>query len=311
MPHRSLKRSRSTFLVFVVAALWLEHASRASAADPTTADCLVSNDRSIALRNQHQLRAARAELLVCAAASCPADIRTECVRRVGEVNAQMPTVVFEVRDADGNDLSAVAVTMDGQSLVDRIEGTALSIDPGSHEFVFTAANLPSVQKRWIIRESEKGRRELVLLGSDASRPRAASVGLPAPEPTLQPAPAPSSFGMQRVIGIAVGGLGVVGLSLALYEQITANSRYSKSQDAANSPDPAVRDTTRPFYQQAKRAQNYAIMFGAIGAVAVGAGLVLFFVGSDESEPHDGAVSHQSITPTFGPGGGGLVYSATF
>jgi hypothetical protein len=296
-------------------ALCLGHASRALGADPTTADCLVSNDRSIALRNQHQLRAARAELLVCAAPTCPGDIRTECVRRVAEVNAQMPTIVFEVRDSEGNDLPAVSVVMDGQPLVERIEGTALSIDPGEHEFVFTAANLAPVRKNWVIREGEKGRRERVSLGADSPQPEGPSEApaLAAASSAPQPPPAKPSGGlsMQRVVGIAVGGLGVVGLGIALYEQLTASSRYSSSKDAADNPALPVRKTAHPLYQQAKRAQNYAIMFGAIGAVAVGAGLVLVFAGSDESEPHDEAITHQSIMPAIGPGGGGIVYSTTF
>jgi hypothetical protein len=311
MLHRRLHRVHVAVFSF---AIWLGHTSHAFGADPTTADCLVSNDRSIALRNQHQLRAARAELLVCAAPTCPGDIRAECVRRVAEVNAQMPTIVFEVRDTEGNDLSAVSVTMDGQPLVDRIEGTALSIDPGEHDFVFTAANLPSVQKNWVIREAEKGRRERVSLGVTAAQALA-----PTPEaPALATAPPPAAaaksgggLGTQRIVGIAVGGLGVVSLGVALYEQITANSRYNSSEKAADSPNLGVRKTVHPLYQQAKRAQNYGIMFGAAGAVALGAGLVLIFVGSDESEPHDETISHQSITPALGPGGGGLVYSATF
>jgi hypothetical protein len=315
-------RSLGALAACLLAAL-LGRADRAAAADPTTADCLVANDRSIALRNQHQLRAARAELLVCAAPSCPADVRSECVRRVAEVNAQMPTVVFEVRDSEGNDLSAVTVTMDGQPLAPRIEGTALSIDPGAHEFVFTAPDFPAVHKHWIIREAEKGRRERVTMGAPVParppevRPAEAPPGPLVPEPA-RPAPPEAAaakpsggLGAQRVVGIVVGGLGAVGLGVALLEQITANSRYSHSQKAATSMDIAVRETTHPLYQQARRAQNYAIMFAAAGTLAVGAGLVLLFVAADESEPSADSVARQSIVPTLAPGGGGLVYSSTF
>src|SRR5882724_84046 len=113
-------------------------AQRARAADPTTADCIAANDGSISSRNDHNLRAARAQLLVCAASACPADVRTECTRRVAEVNAAMPTVVFAAKDQTGKDLAAVKVTMDGEPLADRLDGTALSVDPGEHSFVFDA-----------------------------------------------------------------------------------------------------------------------------------------------------------------------------
>src|SRR5258708_32712612 len=98
--------------------IWMTLATgaQARAADPTTADCLAANESSIALRNQHKLREARSRLLVCSAATCPGDIRDECIRRVGEINAAMPTIVFETKDRAGNDLSAVQVTMDGEPL---------------------------------------------------------------------------------------------------------------------------------------------------------------------------------------------------
>jgi hypothetical protein len=99
------------------------------AADPTMADCLTASETSIKLRGGHHLRDARQQLLVCAALTCPAEVRSECERRVVAVNAAIPTLVFEAKDAAGNDLSAVTVTMDAKPLVDRLEGTAISLDP--------------------------------------------------------------------------------------------------------------------------------------------------------------------------------------
>jgi hypothetical protein len=103
--------------------------SPAHADDPTTADCLGANEAALKSGNEHHLRAERGHLLVCASASCPADVRSECLRRVDEINAAIPTVIFEAKDGAGGDLSAVRVTMDGEVLAERLEGTALSINP--------------------------------------------------------------------------------------------------------------------------------------------------------------------------------------
>jgi len=54
--------------------------SPALAADPTTADCLAASDASLKAGNEHKVRAERAQLLVYAATTCPADIRKECSR---------------------------------------------------------------------------------------------------------------------------------------------------------------------------------------------------------------------------------------
>ena len=131
-----MKRSLSAMLFAAAAAALLAPAGRATAADPTTADCLAANDKSISLRNEHKLLGARTQSLVCAASSCPAEIRKECERRIDLVNASMPTVVFEAKDGSGNDLSAVTVKMDGALLAERLEGTAMPLDPGAHTFTF-------------------------------------------------------------------------------------------------------------------------------------------------------------------------------
>jgi hypothetical protein len=169
-------------------ALRILSAADAHADDPTTADCLSANEHSIQLRADHKLRDARAQLLICAAASCPADIRNACMQRVAKVNDAIPTVVFEVKDANDNELTAVTVTMDGQPLVARLEGTAISLDPGEHVFGFEAAEQPRVEKRLVIHEGEKDRRERVIVGAAAAPP--ASGVAPAPAPTMPPAPPP-------------------------------------------------------------------------------------------------------------------------
>src|SRR5262245_41221309 len=144
--------------VFALAVFALPEAP-ASAADPTTADCLAANDKSISLRNEHKLLAARAQLSVCAASSCPGDIRKACMRRIDQMNASVPTVVFEAKDGSGNDLTAVKVKMDGEILAERLEGTAISLDPGAHSFTFEAQDQPTITKQLVVREGQKDRRE--------------------------------------------------------------------------------------------------------------------------------------------------------
>jgi hypothetical protein len=120
-------------LLPVIPALLLLSETPSYASDPTTSDCITAAESSIALRGDHKLRAAREQLLVCAARTCPRDIRAECLRRVDEVNASIPTVVFETKDGAGSDVTGVSVTMDGVSLSGRLEGMAISLDPGEHK----------------------------------------------------------------------------------------------------------------------------------------------------------------------------------
>jgi hypothetical protein len=323
-------RIRSFTNIAVVAAT-IAAAPYARAADPTTADCLTASLASLKLGNEHKVRQERAQLLVCAAESCPADIRKECMRRVDEVNGAIPTIIFGAKDGAGNDLSAVKVTMDGEVLADRLEGTALSIDPGAHTFVFESGGLPTVERHFVIQQGQKDRREAIVFDAAGGTPSDAPAGpaapapvLAAPRPPAEPAsaattaetPADSSASVKRIVGYSLIGLSVVGVGIAIAEQVTAVSRANDSTRAAQSPDPAVQDTAAPTHDQAAQAQTYAIVFGAAGAVALGAGLYLVLSARSADAPPKAATAAATkpawrIVPELGPQRSGLVLQGTF
>ncbi|HET9931837.1 MAG TPA: hypothetical protein VFQ35_14145, partial [Polyangiaceae bacterium] len=164
----------SSLAVLVAGATAAAH--RAHAAEPTVSECLGANEKSIALRRESKLEAAREQLLVCAAASCPAEIRKECADRVERVNAAIPTIVFEVKDAVGIDVVAVHLTVDGRPATDVKEGVALPLDPGTHTFQFEANGYLRSEKTLVLRQGEKDRRELITLAREpVKEARAATV----------------------------------------------------------------------------------------------------------------------------------------
>jgi hypothetical protein len=257
---------------------------QAHAADPTTADCLDASESSLALRDRHKLRNARTQLLVCSAASCPGDIRDECIRRVAEINAGMPTIVFEVKDAAGNDLSAVKATMDGEPLAERLEGTALSIDPGDHTFTFDTAGQLRVQKKFVIREGEKDRRERILFGP----PTAVT---PDPVPTPHPigiqsanTPQPTARGhlsTQKGLALATAGLGVVGLGLGIGFGIASLSKHGDAVQACSGP--CANQHGVDLWNEARSAGDASTIGFIFGAAGLAGGAALWFTSKPESE----------------------------
>ncbi len=159
-PGQTFRRAMAPLIAIGVLLL----TSSSFAADPTLVDCISANEASITLRHDHRLREARQQLLVCAALACPAEVRAECERRVVDVNAAMPTITFEAKDPAGNDLLAVSVTVDGKPLVDKLQGTAISLDPGAHSFRFEAGGYAPVEKAFLLEEGRKGRREEIVFG---------------------------------------------------------------------------------------------------------------------------------------------------
>jgi len=297
----------STGLAVVVALLGC--ATHAHAAAPTTQDCLAANESSISLRREFKLQAARAQLLICAAPSCPADVRKECARRVDEVNAAMPTIVFEAKDATGADVSAVRVTMDGdEPLTDLLEGNAISIDPGSHSFRFESAGFPSVEKTFVIREGEKSRRERILLGAEPAAAQTATGSAPQDASTTAAtasSEAPSKPSPLPTIGLVAGGVGVVALVVGGVFGLKAKSAYDDSNEKGHCDATGCDAEGLKLRDDAFSAANVSTAFFITGGVLAAGGLTLYFVSKSQ---HQSAVS---VSPLVATNGGGVFVRGGF
>jgi hypothetical protein len=297
-----MRQPARTFLAAALLVATSLASARARAADPTTADCLAASEKSLSLRSGHKLRDARAQALTCAAVSCPADVREECLRRVSDLNAAMPTIVFETKDQSGNDLGGVKVTMDGQVLAERLEGTALSIDPGQHSFTFEAAGQPTVQKQFVIRESEKGRRERVVFVATngvAEPSRVGSVPPPsdsAPVLVVKPSSSSSSegffatLGTRRTVALAAAAVGVVGLGVGVAFGLSSMSKHDEAQKAC--PGACADQKGVDLWKDAQSAGNVSTVGFVVGAVGLAGAAVLWLTGKPEP-----AVAQHETTPT--------------
>jgi hypothetical protein len=280
-----------------------ENGPQAGAA-PTAAECISASNDSLASGKQHKLHAARARLLVCAAASCPPDVRGECLRRVSEVNAAMPTIVFEAHDRLGNDVSAVKVTMDGEPLAVQLDGKALSIDPGAHSFAFEAPGQPVVLKGLVIREGEKNRRERVEIGP-APRP---------PAPASAPAPGATGPGVVDrpwrssgyTVGLVLGGAGLVATSVgATLLALSATMSHRSSAETASWPAMAQND------QNAARTDEIAGLVLAGGGVAALATAAYLVLSSQTAPAPSSSATALRVLPLLGTTHTGLGLHARF
>jgi hypothetical protein len=291
------------FALTIGLSIAVPRASRA--AGPTKADCLDASEAWLAQRKAGKLREARRELLVCAAASCPKDVREECAQHVPEIGAAIPTVVFEVKDASGEDVGAVRVTLDGAPLVDRLDGTAIPLDPGERLFTFAAAGLPPVEKRLVIREGEKGRLERIDLVAPVARP-AAAPDIPPAMAAVTDEPARPAGGAQRGIGLVLAGAGVAGIAVGAAFGLAAQSKWAQAKtDCGPGCGPDA-----PAQQEKSEAQKDAgastIAFVA-GGVAVAVGAVLWLTAPRSTSP----VTGLQVVPAVGVGLQGLTLRGAF
>jgi hypothetical protein len=266
-------RTQAAVLAAVFSAL-ASAAAPARAADPGIGECLSAAESSLKLRSDHKLRAARAQLLVCTSQSCPLEVRQECVKRIDEVNAASPTIVLAVKTPAGRDIAAVKVTVDGQVVAEHLDGSAIAIDPGSHEFSFEVQGEATVTQTIILHEGEKERRETVVIGKPAEAPTAV-VGPPG-----APAPAPESpasgSSVLRPVGLVIGGVGVAGIGVGAVFGALASSAWKSATRDCSSHTNCSPSSMNEHNTAVTDATISTVAFIAGGVLAAG-GVTLFFI----------------------------------
>ena len=137
------------------------------------ASAFVDAQRSI--RSGH-LRAAKDNLVLCGSPRCPQVMHSECQRLLFTVETSIPTVVFKVTlqgpsPSEANSSSDVSIAVDGGEPV-PFDDRAMALDPGAHDFTFTASGFRAVSKHIVVGEGEMLRREQVILSASLVSPRA-------------------------------------------------------------------------------------------------------------------------------------------
>jgi hypothetical protein len=276
----------------------------AHAADPTAGDCVHANDRAIALKSNGQLTDARAALAVCSSAACPLEIRRECARQIEEINATMPTIVFHVKDGNGNDLTDCHVTMDGRPLLEGLSGIAVAVDPGPHSFAFEAPGFHSLLKRFLLNQGEKNRREDIVMSAAAPRRDPVAIGDGAPAPRRAPTPS---------ISLAAALLGGAGLA-SLGAGATILAFAAATENRAVQEDRLAPGFGHSDHVAAQRDWIAGSIVAGCGLVLAGAGLVLA-IRSPASRPAGAsrppAAVAVRVLPEVAPYGLDLVMKGSF
>jgi hypothetical protein len=157
--------------------------------------CAAAYKNAQELERAGHLQKASAALVICARAACGDFIRHECTVRHGQLDAEMPSVVPLASDAAGVPVVDVQVAMDGQPLTARLDGRAIPVDPGLHEFTFRLPGGIVVTEKIVVAQGQRNR-ALVIAPPEtplASAPAAPTAQVPvvaaAPAAPVAPVPA--------------------------------------------------------------------------------------------------------------------------
>jgi hypothetical protein len=183
-------------------------------------DCAQAYEKAQEEKTAGRLSGAMANLKTCVAQECPAFIREDCLRWMLQTESALPTVVFSVEE-DGNDLTDVQLLCDNKLLTGRLDGKALPIDPGLHEFSFRVPGHRSVERKILAREGEHNRIIKVAFNSSTKLLPPVAPASKSSGTAFQAEPKPQSG---RFGPYALAGVGMVGLAGFATFAILGNSQ---------------------------------------------------------------------------------------
>ncbi len=272
--------------------------------EPTKVECIAASEAAQDLRNAGKLREARIKFTLCVSDSCPGPVSEDCAGRLKDLAAATPSVVFEAKDGAGNDLAAVRVTVDGKPLVERLDGTAIDVDPGEHRFAFEDSRTGlRLERILVIHEGDKGRHVAFVLGeaprdeSRATRTKRLS-GAPAPEA------APTDAGRdQRTWGLVLGSAGVAGLLVGSVFGLVAKGTYDGVGQACQAGSGTCSNQDASDSQTAHSQATIRTVGFVAGAALLAGGAVIYL-----TAPKGGGVA---VSPALGANGAGVQLEATW
>jgi hypothetical protein len=271
----------------------------AASAQITKQQCIDADTQAQSLRREEKLIAARAQLKTCTDSACPALVRDDCAQRLDELDKLQPSLVFDVKDAQGRDLTNVKVTVDGQALVDNLSGAAIPVDPGTRSFTFEVKGEEPVTRQLVLHEGDKARHEKVVIGKVAPPPEVAT----------------SDGSGQRTAGVLLGVFGVVGIGVGAVFGGLAASKWSTAQSDCMSHQSCM-DYTQAQGEEtnAKTLAGVSTVGFVAGGVLAAGGIVLYVLApskSKEGKPAPALPQGLEIVPAGGPGNAGMTLRGWF
>jgi hypothetical protein len=284
-------RVRSVSAVFVLAPLALLADPTSARADDTAA-CNAAYEQADLLAHApgDKLLDAREKARACASPACKAWMIKECSTMVTDLEARIPTVVFEAKDRQGNDLTEVSVALDGKVVTPRLDGHAMEMDPGGRTFVFTTADGHSAEVHALVKEGEKSQLVQAVF---------ADIGAPAPAAaTADTAAQDARAKTQRTAAVIVSGVGVASIIVGSVFGLTAISKNHDSNSNGHCDATGCDPTGTSLRNTALGDATASTVTFIVGGALAAAGITLFLTAPKSKAPATGLEVQPAVGPQF-------------
>jgi hypothetical protein len=311
------------FKRIVVQSVWVSSIALISSAPAyaqsrarSAAQCGEKQKQMQQLEQAGHLREAKGMALECAQDVCGELISQQCRTRHQLLEEEMPSIVPTAVDEQGKPLLEVEVRVDGTLLTTHIDGQGLTLDPGLHEFSFSAQNrVPAVEKLLIV-QGERNRRISVVLRSASNQPSPSADAAPASAPqAAAPAAAPAApqpVVMQTAVEphrhvsgwtYVVGGVGVASLGASIALATWGHTDFQLLDECSPNCKQESVDHVRHLYI----AADVTLI---AGVVSLGVATWLYFSTPVTAEPRaDQALNSFDLRPA--PGGAFATWEHAF
>jgi hypothetical protein len=236
-------KNRSLWLAFALSLFAHRAAAQAELAACVADHKRVQTGREAGLYLESRDAAAR-----CAQAACPQLIREDCAAWYVDLAESTPSIVLDVRDHAGRDVTDARVML-GERVLD-VHGRAIALDPGSHELRVQAANHAPHSERIVLRQGERNRRIAI---------------------TLQPVPGarePVDSRSAPRFSPAVIALGVVGLvGLSTFAALATSGRVHHNRLDEDLCKPGCARSDVNYVNRVYVAADLAAAIGGSAAIA--------------------------------------------
>ncbi len=220
-----------------------------------------------AVRGQEREKAgrlldARSDFIECAKLECPSEVSSVCAAFARRVEEATPTVLVEVLNEAGEEVTGPATFIDGKPIPKALGVTrGVTVDPGSHE-VRVEVGATRLTRKILVKEHEKGLRVTFRIEKKA------------PEAATTP-----SGSRSVALPLVFAGVGVVGLGVfGTFAGLGLARRSSAACDTGCSSDDASYVKTQFLVADV----SLAVAAGALVTAAV-----LYLVGAGKTQHASG------------------------
>lgn len=211
--------------------------------------CGVTYQSALEEQQSDHLRVARETFSRCASPAC-GSVSKKCAAAVTQLETQIPSVIPVVTNEEGSPMADVQVTVDGELWAQHLDGRAVPIDPGVHDFSFaTDRGVFLATQKVMILQGQRG---------------------------------PLSFSLK---GVQKGRL-AASTPLASTAETKAETQPVASVDQADKGEKATPETLEERTgsgQWALPRSPFPYVLGAVGLAAVGAGTLLTVWGNKDND----------------------------